>query len=442
MSKKAIIVGAGLAGLSAGYRLHKAGFDVTVLEKRDRVGGRVLTLRRDGFVIDAGPDAMTEGYRNYKALATELGLGNDFVPSSAVIGVIRDGRVIDIDTSKLIAALFTPALSWGGKLRFALGLWQQRKLFAGVDSFRLTDSAAFDSTSENAETFSLRAFGREATEYLIDPLVRLVVGSGVAMSSRLGVLGGLVNWSVGLMNIKGGLDALPNTLAKRLPVETGADVEQVRETADGIEVDWRDAKGTQHSARADVCVIGATYDVAERIYPRLAGYVAGYGGKLDYLSLVSVSLAYSAPTNSRAYVVQVPTVENADALLVFLQHNKAPDRAPAGKSLITVYTDGIATVRYLAMSDEQITAWARSEMEKLFPELAGHFEFSSVSRWPLAGYLATPGFWTQTRALLDAMPRDGRVQIGGDLFGAGSMESAVTWGEQAARCLIEHHSGK
>ena len=219
MAKSAIVIGAGLAGLSAAYRLHKAGFDVTVLEKHDRVGGRVLTLRRDGFVIDAGPDAMTEGYRNYKALATELGLGDDFVPSSAVIGVVRDGRVIDIDTSKLIVAAFTRALSWPGKLRFALGLWRQRKQFAGVDSFRLTDSASFDSAAENAEVFSLRTFGREATDYVIDPLVRLVVGSGVAKSSRLSVLGGLVNWSVALMNIKGGLDALPNALAKRLPVE-------------------------------------------------------------------------------------------------------------------------------------------------------------------------------------------------------------------------------
>ena len=254
----AIISGAGLAGLAAAYRLQQAGFAVTVLEKRDRVGGRVLTLRRDGYVIDAGPDAMTEGYRNYKALATEIGLGADFVPSSTVVGLIRAGRVIDIDTAQPFKALFTGALSWSAKLGFALALLRQRKLFAGVDSSRLTDAAAFDSDSENAETFSLRAFGREITDYVVDPLIRLVVGSGAAQASRLSVLGGLVNWSVALMNIKGGLDALPLALAKRLGVQTGADVEQVRETADGVEVAWRDAHGVQHSARADVCVIGTS----------------------------------------------------------------------------------------------------------------------------------------------------------------------------------------
>lgn len=148
-----------------------------MLEKRDRIGGRVLTSRRDGFVIDGGPDAMTEGYRNYKKLATEVGLGGDFAPSpsSAVVGLVRDGRVIDIDTGRLLNMILTPALSWRAKLGFALALLRQRKLVAGVDSFRLTDSAAFDSGSENAEAFSLRVFGREITDYVVDLLIRLTL---------------------------------------------------------------------------------------------------------------------------------------------------------------------------------------------------------------------------------------------------------------------------
>ncbi len=43
--KKVIIVGAGISGLVAGYDLTVAGYDVTILEARDRIGGRVLTIR-------------------------------------------------------------------------------------------------------------------------------------------------------------------------------------------------------------------------------------------------------------------------------------------------------------------------------------------------------------------------------------------------------------
>lgn len=436
--KTAVVVGAGLAGLSAAYRLQQAGFAVTVLEKRDRVGGRVLTLRRDGFVIDSGPDAMTEGYTNYRALAAEVGLAAEFVPSSPVVGLVRGGRVINIDTRRPIAALFTPALSWAGKLRCAWGLWKHRRLFAGVDSFRLSDSADFDTSGENAEQFSRRAFGQEFTDYVIDPLLRLTAGSGAAQVSRLGVLAGLVNWSASLMNIKGGLDALPRVLAARLKVLTSAEVCALDERADGVGVSYRTADGTLHDLQVDVCVMAATYDVAQQLWPRLKACAPGYGEQLHYLPLISVSLAYAAPTRSQAYAVQVPTVEKPDALLVFLQHNKAPDRAPAGSSLITVYTDGIQTPRFLGQSDEAIIAWARQEMEPLFPEVASAFRFASVARWPVAGYLAAPGFWLRTRDLMQQIPESGRVQLAGDLFGAGSMESAVTWGEQAALRLIKH----
>ena len=49
-----VVVGGGLAGLSAAVHLHRAGLAVTVCEAGDEVGGRIRTDRRDGFLLDRG----------------------------------------------------------------------------------------------------------------------------------------------------------------------------------------------------------------------------------------------------------------------------------------------------------------------------------------------------------------------------------------------------
>ena len=124
--------------------------------------------------------------------------------------------------------------------------------------------------------------------------------------------------------------------------------------------------------------------------------------------------------------------------LIFLSNNKASYRAPVGHSLVTFYTDSVVTDEYLKKSDEEITQWGIREAEKLFPELRGHLVLTHIARWPKAGYLAYPGFWRHISDLVHRVPVDSRIQIAGDVFSAGSMETAASWGARAARNLIEH----
>ncbi|WP_455799797.1 FAD-dependent oxidoreductase [Clostridium butyricum] len=55
MSKKVVIVGAGVGGLTTAYELLKAGYDVTILERYDAVGGLSRTYKYDEFAYDSGP---------------------------------------------------------------------------------------------------------------------------------------------------------------------------------------------------------------------------------------------------------------------------------------------------------------------------------------------------------------------------------------------------
>jgi protoporphyrinogen/coproporphyrinogen III oxidase len=439
--RTAVVVGAGLSGLTAGYRLQQAGFHVTVVERDGGPGGRAQTEQRGGYVVDTGPDALTESYKHYLGLLNELGLGDRVVRSSQVAGLVRGGRIIDIDPAKPWRLPTLPILSGRGKLRLLRGLIGIRKLLGGIDPYDLVASADLDEPTVSAHDFARQHFGPEVAEYLIDPVVRLVTGSGGREASSLGILAALRSWSVPLVNVRGGLGVLPTALAERLEVRYRHTATAVSEDDRGVTVECLDADGKPVTLSADACVIAAMYDVAREIWPPLRGMAPEFAEHLRNVKLVSVSLGYRVPTASQAYAVLVPTAEYPDALLIFLQHHKAPDRVPAGHSLITIYTDTLVTDRYLAKSDAEIEAWAADVIETVCPELRGQRDLTVVTRWPKAGYLAAPGFWRRSRDLLAALPTDGRVQIAGDLFGAGSMESAVAWGERAAERLARRTSG-
>jgi len=432
-----VVVGAGISGLVAAWRLERSGVATTVLEATDRPGGRVQTERVDGYLVDTGPDAATAGYRRWLRLVDDLGLRERLTTPSAVLGIVRGGRIIDIDPARPLRAARTPALSVGGKARLLVGALRLGAQIKQVDSYALNESADLDDPATNAERFALRYFGREVTDYLIDPVIRLTTGSGAGRASNLGVLGALSAWSTALVNLEGGLGVIPTAIAERLPdVRYGAEVTAIEETQGGVVARYRDPDGAEHVVDADGCVVGAMYHSAREIWPRLDDLAPGFGSHLRDVKLISVSLGYRCTPRTGAYVVTVPTRESRDALLIFMQHRKAPDRAPHGHSLVTIYTDTLVTDRYLEQDDEQLEAWAAGVVERLCPELAGQRDMGVVTRWPRAGYLATPGFWRRSRDLARALPPDGPVQLGGDLFGAGSMESAVRWGERAADRLI------
>ena len=432
-----VVIGAGISGLAAALRIQRAGAQVTVLESQGETGGRIRTERVGDYLVDSGPDAATDSYEQWLDLVDELGLTDRVAPTSAVIGTVRHGRVIDIDPGRPIRAALTPALSLGGKLRMARGLVRLRKQIAAVDSFALNRSAERDDPERSGHEFSCEHFGTEATEYVIDGAVRLATGSGSRESSALAVLGVLGAWSGAAINIRGGLQSVTDAAAERLAdLRLGATVTGVAEKGDRVTVEFRDAGGDEATIEADGCVIATMYDAARELWPALDGLAPGFAEALRPVQLVSVSLGYVRKPDTDAYIVSVPTADHPDLLLVFMQHNKAPDRAPGGHGLVTLYTDTLATPRFLDRSDEEIVEWGAETIERICPELAGRRDMGHVRRWPNAGYLADPGFWLRSRELLDAIPADGRIRLAGDLFGAGSMESSVRWGRRAADSLL------
>ena len=76
---KITIIGGGISGLSAAFELQKSGYDITLLEGTDRLGGKILTSEIEGFDIDAGPDSFLTRDPEMRELCFDLGLGEELV---------------------------------------------------------------------------------------------------------------------------------------------------------------------------------------------------------------------------------------------------------------------------------------------------------------------------------------------------------------------------
>ena len=112
MPKKVIVIGSGLAGLSAAITLQNEGVSVTVLESSDRPGGRVTSDLIDGFICDRGFQLLNINYPEIKRLGITKEI--DFVSAPSIIEVARDEKRIRIGDPR--AAFFSIFNSETGSL--------------------------------------------------------------------------------------------------------------------------------------------------------------------------------------------------------------------------------------------------------------------------------------------------------------------------------------
>ncbi len=92
---RVVVVGAGIAGLAAAWDLAQAGADVTVLESERRPGGVIVTERRDGFLVEGGPDGFLAAEPELPALAAELDLAGRVVGQQARGTALWTGKAFE-----------------------------------------------------------------------------------------------------------------------------------------------------------------------------------------------------------------------------------------------------------------------------------------------------------------------------------------------------------
>lgn len=440
MSKKAIVVGAGLAGTAAAFKLKRAGWQVTLIESTDQLGGRANTVAKNGYLIDTAASGVAGSYADYFALAREAGVADRIKPASPWVGLIRDYKVHELDMRRIQwSGLRTGLLSLRGKLglvklfRDVVGA-QKRGMLDYTD---LGKAAPID--NESTSTYAEREFSKEISDYFCDPLVRVMTLANGDKISKVEFFSGVANiLTTGSMyGMLGGQQHFANVLAKGIPVEHLSRATLVREVGDQVEVSWTGPQG-ERTERADVCVVACPLPFAYEICPDYRPLLEPLHKILHYTKVVSVCVGAKVLVPTRSFMLLAPNCEEPNIATYFLEHNKNDDRAPKGHSLITAYHEVSVSERIWAWDDERIIAQTLESLYRLFPVLRGNVDMTHVKRWNPALPLMQIGGFGEISRLNERRDPEARVQFAGDWLSAAGQNTAVAFGVEAARNLLAH----
>jgi oxygen-dependent protoporphyrinogen oxidase len=353
------VVGGGVAGLTAAYRLKQRGLRVVVYEAGERVGGVIRTVRRDGYVAELGPNSIAAPPPALLTLLGELGLESSIVPASLAARnryVVKKKRLLPLPLSPQ-DLLTTRLLSNGAKL--------------AVFGEALVD-ADDPLVEESVAAFVRRRFNQEVLDYVANPFVAgifagdpehlsvrhalprlyglerthgsvIKVFAGMMRARKREEAGAAGELAGGMISFRSGLQELPDAFARELHAEIRlrAPVTQIRAGPKG----WTVGAAFQASELYDAVVYAAPAHCVDDLDLAFPG-----GDRLKTLASIShppvavLTLGFrredvSHPLDGFGFLV--PEVERRNVLGVIFSSTLFPGRASEGHVTLTAFVGGV-----------------------------------------------------------------------------------------------------
>ena len=395
-----VVVGGGVSGLTLAYRLEQRlpAAEVVVLEQSPRLGGKVETLCRDGFRVEAGPNGFLDTNPATLDLCRELGLGDRLTAASEAAGrnrfLLLNGKLQKLPGS-LSSFLTSGVLSWRGKLN----LWAER--------FR---PPRRDDADESIDAFARRRAGREVAETLADAFVTGIHAGDPALLSvraafpRLAAMereqGSVTKGFAAarrkrraegtaragrMWSFREGLGFLIETLRGRLrtPPAVGVNVRSVRRAPEGgwrVHADGRDAWTAD--AVALTCPAYEQAAIVADEDAELAPEVVG----IPYTRVAVVALGFRStdmPMSLDGFGYLSPQRERRDVLGVQWCSSIFPERAPPGTVLLRALCGGWNRPEIVGWDDDRLLTAVRGELGQTMGVRAAPV-FHEIVRWTKA----------------------------------------------------------
>jgi oxygen-dependent protoporphyrinogen oxidase len=443
----AVVVGAGIAGLAAAWRLRH--LEVLVLERADRVGGRIWSEPRGKYWLNFGAHVFAGPESATGRLLDELGVTAVAVPGE-LAAIWMNGRLLT--DGRATTYPFRIPMSWhdrravlraGAKL--GLAAYRYRRAISPRPGDRPGElqQRAYDFLSEQTFAEFVGPLPRDA-DALFRPTVLRSSGLPEQISAGAGV--GYFNlvWdrkAVLSRNIVGGSSVLTETLHTELKprVMLGAEVSEVVSDHDGVVVSYK-RNGRVEQLRARHCVLATPAPISLRLGVDLPTDTRTALGQVAYGPYVSAAFLTNETTRApwdRCYAIATPNrAFNIFFNMSSLARAEEPERQPG--SSIMVFSPANLADALLGRGDDEIIAVYLRDIEEMFPGFSETVVESQVRRFPEGVPYCFPG----RGRLQEALTRPQRtVHLAGDYLGTFYTDTAVeTASRVASRILVDTRS--
>jgi len=451
--KRVAIVGGGIAGLSAAHELHRTGHSFTLFEKTDRLGGIVATLRKDGFVIECGPDGWVTEKPWARELAIELGLEDELILSNdheRITWVLQQGQLLPMpDNMRMMVpedvrvVMESPLFS--EEARIAYQREEQR-----ADELK----AATPDRDESVASFVERHFGGEVLRVIGAPLLGGVFGGNVYQLSARAVMPAFVQMEreygsliLGLKakrvargnrppapvftSLKSGMGTLIDRTVASLPASSlrlNCEVSSLQRTSSGWLV---------NSEAFDHLMVALPVDAASRLVSTVNARMAELVQQ-PTSSAIIVGFGYAAenaPKVPQGFGFLSPDGEDCTLLAGTFSDQKFSCRVPEGGKSLRAFFGGSQAKDLYSQSDDVIIAAATWEMEKVLgplPEPAIAF----ARRMPNSLPQYEVGHLDRMRELQTRVEHVGALHLLGNGYRGVGLPDLIRDGRAAARELL------
>lgn len=468
MGKSIAVIGGGISGLSAAYyarnMFREQGIDarITVIEQDGRLGGKIRSLRRDGFTIEQGPDSFIARKTAVLELTRELGLEHSLVgtnPQAKRNYILHHGRfhlmppglMFGIPT-QMWPMVKTGLLSPAGKLRAALDLLLPAKR-GGED--------------ESLGGFIRRRLGKEVLENMTEPLLAGIYAGDTAQLSLRATFPQFMEMErkyrsliVGLLaskkqpppkplvqlpqaaqtsmflTLEGGLEGITEALAESLQGErviTGQAAVRLEKKAASYELTLSGGERME----ADGVILAAPAFAAAGLLADVPA--AAYLQQIRYASVANLAFAYrreDVPHDLNGSGVLIPRGEGRMITAMTWTSSKWLHSAPGGKVLLRAYIGRLGDHAWTALPQAEIERRVAAELGDLL-DISAKPLFTVMSALPESMPQYPVGHVEQMKELRGALGRSlPGVLLCGAGYGGVGIPDCIRQGKEAAAEML------